>query len=545
MQPSILAFSLLLFLCPPTHAQQQQPQSNNDLFELHGIVLNSANHQPIPNALVTLDNGQQSQFTSADGTYSFTNLTRGRHNVVSQKPGFDVPQSPQASWANYFLDLPSTVALTIDLDPEAIFYGEVKNELGEPVEGVTVRAQRWQINNGHRQLMNAGSDTATDDEGKFRIAELPASDYQLAFVPSSRNGWVNYDKLTASHHVEQGYGMQFYPGVPDSASAATLHLRAGDQLHVTQTLSRQRLFEVSGVIRGVPSGDGLSLELTSDSGDTVQKSVRLDLKTGQFQILGVPAGSYLLRASSQIPKPGTQEVTNLTASLPIFVHSDFSGAVITLGQTISIPIQLRDEIPPDPKNYPHRVTVQLLSKEFHQMSLAIMVPDGRPGGKEVKDQLARIEDIPPGTYSVEAQLHHPGYIAALRCGTLDLLREDLLIAPSSTPPPIEVTIRDDPAQLQVTLIDAAQSPNPGIILYSEDFPRFSFLMQPAGDGQFQLGNLPPGRYAIVALPNASELEFREPTVMRPYLTHATAITLSPSSNSTARVQLQKPQDQPQ
>jgi hypothetical protein len=544
MQPSILAFPLLLFLCPLARAQQ--PQSTNDLFELHGIVLNSANHQPIPNALVTLDNGQQSQFTSADGTYSFTNLTRGRHNVVSQKPGFDVPQFSHApNSSNYLLDLPSTVALTIDLDPEAIFYGKVKNELGEPVEGVTVRAQRWQINNGHRQLMNAGSDTATDDEGKFRIAELPSGDYQLAFVPSSRNGWVNYDKLTASHHVEQGYGMQFYPGVPDSASATTLHLRAGDQLHVTQTLSRQRLFEVSGVIRGVPSGDGLSLELTSDSGDPVQKSVRLDLKTGQFQILGVPAGSYLLTASSQIPKPGTQEVTNLTASLPIFVHSDFSGAVITLGQTISIPIQLRDEIPPDPKNYPHRVTVQLLSKEFHQMSLAIMVPDGRPGGKEVKDQLARIEDIPPGTYSVEAQLHHPGYIAALRCGTLDLLREDLLIAPSSTPPPIEVTIRDDPAQLQVTLIDAAQSPNPGIILYSEDFPRFSFLMQPAGDGQFQLGNLPPGRYAIVALPNASELEFREPTVMRPYLTHATAITLSPSSNSTARVQLQKPQDQPQ
>jgi hypothetical protein len=546
MRPSILAFPLLLFLCPPAHAQQQQPQSNNDLFELHGIVLNSANHQPIPNALVQLDSGEQSQFTSADGTFTFTNLTRGRHNVVSQKPGFDVPQYSHApSLANYFLDLPSTVPLTVTLDPEAILYGEVKNELGEPVEGVTVRAQRWQINNGHRQLMNAGSDTATDDEGKFRIAELPYSDYQLAFVPFSRNGWVNYDKLTASHHVEQGYGLQFYPGVPDSASATTLHLRAGDQLHITQTLSRQRLFEVSGVIRGVPSGGGLTVVLASDSGDPVQKSVRLDLKTGQFQILGVPAGSYLVTASSQIPKPGTQEVTNITASLPIFVRSDFSGAVITLGQTISIPIQLRDEIPPDPNGNPHRLTVQLLSKEFHQMSLATMVPDGQPRGKDGQERTARIDDISPGTYSVEALLHHPGYVAALRCGTLDLLREDLLIAPSSTPPPIEVTIRDDPAQLQVTLVDAAQSPNAGIILYSEDSPRFSFLMNPTGNGQFHLGNLPPGRYAIVALPNASELEFRDPIVTRPYLTHATSITLAPSTNSSARVELQKHQDQPQ
>jgi hypothetical protein len=550
MRPGILAFPLLLALISPTRAQQQ-PQSINDPLELHGIVLNSANHQPIPNALVQLDNGEQSQFTIADGTFSFTNLPAGQHSVLPRKPGFlnDQESVHTPPWHNFSIILPATVSLTVTLDPEAILYGEVKNELGEPVEGVTVRAQRWQINNGHRELMNVGTDTATDDEGKFRIAELSSGDYQLAFIPSSRNGWVNYSKLTASHHVEQGYGMQFYPGVPDSASATTLRLRAGDQLHIAQILSRQRLFEVSGVIRGVPSGDGLSLELTSDSGDPVQKSVRLDLKSGQFQILGVPAGSYILRASSQIPKPGTQEVTNLTASLPIFVHSDFSGAVITLGQTISIPIQLRDEIPPDPNNYPHQVTVQLLSKEFHQMSLATMVPHRRPvgkDGKEVKDQLARIDDIPPGTYSVEAQLHHPGYIAALRCGTLDLLREDLLVAPGSTPAPIEVTIRDDPAQLQVTLIDAAQSPNAGIILYSEDSPRFSFLMQPTGNGQFQLGNLPPGRYAIVALPNASELEFRDPTVMFAHLTHAATITLSPSSNSTARVELQKPQeDQPQ
>jgi hypothetical protein len=277
----------------------------------------------------------------------------------------------------------------------------------------------------------------------------------------------------------------------------------------------------------------------------VQKTVRLDQKTGQFQIFGVPAGSYILRAFSQIPKPGTQEVTTLITSLPIFVHSDFSGAVITLGHSISIPIQVRDEIPPDPNGNPHHITVQLLSKEFHQLSLATMVPDGRPEGKDGKDRPARIDDIPPGTYSVEAQLHHPGYIAALRCGTLDLLREDLVIPPGSTPPPIEVTLRDDPAQLQVTLIEAAQSPGAGIILYSEDFPRFSFLMQPAGNDQFQLNDLPPGRYAIVALPNASELEFRDPAVIRPYLTHAAAITLSPSSKSSARVELQKPQDQPQ
>ncbi len=57
------------------------------------------------------------------------------------------------------------------------------------MDGVTVRAHRWQVQDGRRQLQSAG-DATTDDEGNFRIAELLPGSYSLAFLPANRGGRV-------------------------------------------------------------------------------------------------------------------------------------------------------------------------------------------------------------------------------------------------------------------------------------------------------------------------------------------------------------------
>lgn len=77
--------------------------------------------------------------------------------------------------------------MVLKLTPEGIIYGEVKNESGEPVEGVTVRAQRWQVENGRKTLQNA-RDAATDDEGNFRpeTGQNLEEDYRLDQSDSDR-----------------------------------------------------------------------------------------------------------------------------------------------------------------------------------------------------------------------------------------------------------------------------------------------------------------------------------------------------------------------
>jgi uncharacterized protein (DUF2141 family) len=526
MRPSVPAFAISFtfvawLLCVAPAAGQQ---AEADRSELRGIVINAATGELVSGALVQIYSERKAQFTATDGSFVFTNLARGRYFVTAGKPGFFSEQQLR-HWnagMDSLRDVPSNGAVVLKLTPEGIIYGEVKNEDGEPIEGVTVRAQRWQIEDGRRRLQNA-RDAATDDEGNFRIAELAPGSYHLSFVPANRGGWVTYNKLSLKKQTDQGYGAQFYPGVADAESATAIELRAGAKVHITQALSRQRLFEVAGVVRGANPDGGFNLTLMNTAGDTAQRTVRIDPKSGEFQIPGVPAGTYMLSARAQErSENGTQELLPaLTASLPIHLKSDLTGLVLPLGRGISIEVQVHGAVPPDGTDNVPQVTVRFVSKEFPQYSPGTMAPPLRGERRAT----ATIDDLLPGAYTVEATPNHPGYIASLRCGRVDLLRDDLTVAPGAALPSIEVTLRNDGAQLSVTVTEKGQPAAAGVVIYSEEYPRRSLLTQTNDTGRFSLGNLAPGKYQVIALKDAQDLEFRNPAAMEKYLEHASAVTL--------------------
>jgi len=535
-----ISFAFLQVLVCVASALAQQAESND--FEVRGMVINAATGEPVSRALVQMQNPTgKAQFAGTNGTFVFKNLARGRYFLTASKPGFfsDQQLGRGNAWRNSFQDVPSDKEVVLKLTPEGIIYGEVKNENGEPIEGVTVRAQHWQMENGRKSLQNA-RDASTDDEGNFRIAELTPGTYHLSFVPANRGGWVTYDKLNRKKQTDQGYGAQFYPGVADVESATAIELRAGASLHITQALSRQRLFEVAGVVRGATPVGGFHLMLMNTSGDMVQRTVRIDPKSGEFQIPGVPAGTYMLLASAQAPNEnGTQELqVQLTATQLIHLKSDLAGLVLILGRGISVGVQVYGGIPPAGITNVPQVMVRLNSKEFLQNSRGTMVP---PQNGEQRPA-ARIEDIPPGTYTVEASPNQPGYIVSLRCGNVDLLRDDLTIAAGGAPQPIEVTLGSDGARLNGKVMEKGQPVAAGVVIYSEEYPRRSVLMQTNETGAFSQSNLAPGKYQLIAVKDALDLEFRNPAAMEKYLEHASAVTLQSGGGETSvRVEVQEPQ----
>ena len=269
----------------PALAQKTPP----DLLEIRGRVINSVTGEPVAGALVHIPiPSHGAQFSAADGTFVFRGLLPGNYQPFARKPGFfndeelnswRVVSAPPAR-----VDRDEQVVLK--LTPEAIIYGEVKDENGLALEGVTVRAQRWQVVNGKRQLEVAGN-AVSDDEGSFRLGQLRPGRYYFSFLAGG-NGWRTFSQLSSKNKPDEGYGTQFYPGVPDMESASVIAIRAGAQVHIKQNLSRQRLFEVSGVVRGADAQSGFNVMLVNATGDAGQSRVRIDPKTGQFQIQGVP-----------------------------------------------------------------------------------------------------------------------------------------------------------------------------------------------------------------------------------------------------------------
>ena len=527
-----IAFFVFFLLFVPRAVSQQ----NSDRFDLRGKVINALSGEPISGALVQLDY-QHVQFTQSDGSFVFANLARGQFSVNATKPGFFNDQnlgrnnlgiSPEKALEGEFI---------VKLTPEGIIFGQLRNENDEPVEGADVWLQRHKVENGRREFQTLAQ-TTTDDQGNFRLAELLPGKYYLSFAPADR-GTRTVIELRGKKTQDEGYGSQFYPGTPDLAAATALQVRPGAPLHLSQTFARQHLFQISGMVHGANPGNQIQITLVNSSGGSVASTVRIDPKTGAFQIPGISAGRYMLVAFafSFAPRSGsaTAESIPLNAMLPIHLNSDLNGLVVSLTAGIQAAVHLRDEIQPDAgSNNFHQVTLNMIPNEFSQNRQSVVVPPA-PG---VPSAPASFENLGPGAYSVQALPIGNGYVAELRSGSVDLLRDDLTIAPGSSPNPIEVTLRGDAAKLTAAL--QVPSNLATFVVYSQEYPRRSLLMPIAyGEASAFAANLPPGTYQVFALNDASELEFSNPAAVEPYLKHAATITLHPGDNTTIRVELQQ------
>ena len=523
-------------------------QTTPELLELRGKVVNRVTGEPVSGALVQIP-GQKAQFTGPDGTFAFTDLLPGSYSLSARKPGFfDELESLRPALTPRSSGESEQVILK--LTPEAIIYGEVKGEDGQPLEGVTVRALHGQVQNGQRQSIPAGN-AVTDDQGSFRLAGLRPGRYYLSFPLINNGSWSTTYRLRSRKNEERGYGVQFYPGVPDLKSATALEIRAGAQVHIAQTLSPQRLFDVEGVVHGADPESGFNLMLMNTEGDSVQNDVRINPKTGQFQIRGVPTGAYLLRITANM-RPALrntgsglfaladEERQPLTAALPVEVHGDLSGLVVVLGTGASVGIQVRDETSDNTRaNSLHQVLLQMTPHEFPGSSSAIMMPPA-PGERRAT---SRFEGLAPDTYTVEARPNGPWYISSMRCGNEDLLRDDLTISPGATPPPIEVTLRDDGAQLTVNVMENGKTAIAGVLLFSPEYPRRSQFLGSAPS--ISTGNLAPGTYYVIATSGAENVEVRNPAAREPHLAHATEVTLGPRANVTVEAEVQPREGQAQ
>ena len=502
-----------------------------DHFELHGQVVNSLTGEPVPNALVEIP-GSQADFSNADGKFTLAGLPAGRTIVTARKPGFlnRGELGTLFGGADASIQIPSERPVIVKLTPESILFGEVKTLEGDPAEGVTVLAQRWTVVEGHRQLQTFKT-ASTDDQGSFRIAELPPGKYLLLFAPA--------DEGTRLHQIPRklkreagGFGREFYPGVPDASEAAVFELRGGAHQHVVQKLARQRLFQISGVLHGLVGEPlGINVNLQSSSQDVAQQSASVNPKTGEFRISGVPPGNFLLTAmafprplpSANGPDGSTQEQPPrqpppMMAALPLNVTSDLAGVSLSFGSGVSLDVVLRDES--SDQTALHQVDIRLIQKDFQDQQRAVTVPP--PPGLPRAD--TRFEGISPGVYTVEA-LAPQGYVSELHCGSVDLLRDDLVLAPGAAPPPIEVTLRDDPASLTVSL--KAGDSAVAIVVYSPDFPKRSLLVAYFPGTTSLALSLPPGTYDVFAASDPGDLEYRSPRAIEKYLPHATSITLQP------------------
>jgi hypothetical protein len=156
-----------------------------------------------------------------------------------------------------------------------------------------------------------------------------------------------------------------------------------------------------------------------------------------------------------------------------------------------------------------------------------------------------IEDLSPGRYWLRLQTAR-GYIASATQGSTDLLRQSLTIG-SGPAAPIEVTVRDDVAELEGTVTDLAQQSAPSHDSAERATAWVYFVPLPGSSGEFtELGvtsggeftssQMTPGDYRVLAFTTAQQhLPYRDAEAMKAYDSKGPVVHLAAGQKTTVQV----------
>jgi hypothetical protein len=339
-------------------AARQQPAAGTGI--ILGRVVEAGTGAPIRNAQVVLSSREDaatSVLTDGDGRFVFSAVPAGQFMLWAKRSGYSDAmlgqRSPQAP-----PDEPLTLKdnerrgdVVLRLWKHGAIRGIVRNDAGDPIVGVVVRAFQREHVAGLMTLGSSVRQAATDDRGMYRIGRLVAGEYvvgvplsirSLPAVVSDRLAEINRSGtreeriafnrmlsgvlmappgspgvLRAGDDVvavdQQGvvaaggqltlYPTRYYPDASGTSGAQPISVGAGEQVdNIDLTLRLMRAFRVSG--RLIDDGNGvanLPVRLVPENGTPFENemnspgSVTLTDDAGRFSLAGAAPGDYVVR----------------------------------------------------------------------------------------------------------------------------------------------------------------------------------------------------------------------------------------------------------
>jgi hypothetical protein len=423
--------------------------------------------------------------------------------------------------------------VNIPLVPEARITGRIIFSASEPAAGVNVQLFSRLVQDGMPRWMPSNA-TQTNSSGEFRFAELNPGTYKVSteeWMDNDPTGFIPGGQL-------HGYPPVYYPGLPDFAAAGTLQLTAGQTVQADITLVRQSYYAVTIPVLNAPENTGLNITVSVQGhrgpgyslGYNPQKQTIVgQLPSGNYVVEAVGLGpvsssgaTNLVVASAAVQGPPL--ALNPTASIGVNITEQFSSKdnlSSSFGSANGKSFQIRG-----PRRYLNLDVVS--ADEFAPFGNSGVRPPTRPN-----DEAIVLENLAPGRYWLRFHSNH-GYVAAATTGGVDLLREPLIVTPGSNTP-IEVTMRDDAAEIEVTaphdIADTGvqsgagtyRSWRPPAYVYCVPLPdspgEFTQLgfNRTESETEFTSQNIPPGAYRVLAFKTEQQnLPYRDAESMKAY-----------------------------
>lgn len=509
---------------------------------VHGTVLNRITHEPISRALVYSSDQQYATLTDDRGHFEFKfppqepvaqenssasnevrpfdarrfhSLSRLRPTeFLARKPGFLENTNTLSSGRV----APNQSEIILYLDPESLIVGRVNIPGSEGDLRIRLEIYRRELNEGQEHWVPAGSFTTWTD-GEFRFSNLTQGTYKL-FTHEQ----LDRDPLNAAPASQLfGFTPVFYPSVADFSAASPIQLAPGATFQANLSVTRREYYPVKISVANAAAGLNIRVYPLGHPGP----GYSLGYNQAEEQIVGsLPDGSYTLEADAN-PNANPNAQPGSTGILNFSVHgAPLELLPLNFVPNSSLTVRVREELssgqsafnegPEEPAGEStERTQLRPTRNANVQVTLSPLDDFGANGGRTsqpmegTREHALVIPNVRPGRYHVHAE-SGVGYVASILSGGTDLLRETLEVGMGGSSSPIELTLRDDGAEVTCT-VENPTNPNrardQSDEARSESYVYFLPLAGSSGqfrestsalDGTFSEEQLPPGVYLVVA-----------------------------------------------
>jgi protocatechuate 3,4-dioxygenase beta subunit len=493
--------------------------------------------RPFEAAIVTADDA---------GRFEMLDMPAGSFQITASKMGYSMPGAP-SPFAPPLSGAGPTVDLTdgetrervdVTLARWGAMNGRVFDELGDPLQGVSVQLLQVRYQAGRRRLVAAGvASIPTDDLGRFRIASVLPGQY----IVSATIGGV------ASEDVP-GYTRSYFPGTPTASEAQFVQAGLSQEIAgIDFSMSREKTATISGTLlnaAGEPSTSGsvrLMPSRRSASGISVSVGARL-MRDGRFEFPNVTPGQYIIQVDRGRKSSSTEGEFGM---LPVTVDgADVTGLVLqtSAGSSIAGRVQF-DSLLGVPAPRPGQI----------EITTSVIDPEQSPATP------ANADVHPDWTFEIRGvngprRLHLKGApsewtLKEIRVNGIDVTDRPLAFGKiDQSLTDVEVVLTDRVTEVRAAIVDDHARPAAGahLVVFPIDRDRWyaasRYLRQveAGADGTAAIAGLPPGSYyaaALVQIPVDGAEAWQDPAYLQSVVARASAFALGEGQKHVLNLEL--------
>jgi hypothetical protein len=528
-------------------ASPQQNSASSGTSTIEGTIINAQTGEPVRRAQVTAfaysergdGSSHEPQFATSDanGHFVVNGLGAGKYRLRAEANRFATQSYGERRFGGRGKDVEVAAAqhltgIDFRLMPCGVITGQVHDESGDPVEGAMVQA----IPVGRTRGFQGGNQVQTNDLGQYRLYSLAPGQY-LVQVAVSRPE----DQQPGS---QDAYVPMFYPDVTDPGAASTITVDPGgesqgidvDVRPVHAVHVRGRVVNESNA-RSVQNAYVMLLPAAADPHKRTGAIAMLTASryatnvggsTGEFEIAGVPAGSYWATASVQ---PDDQHQYQGRTLVQV-------GEADVLGVTIPVSagVSLAGRVRVDPQR----------ALDFSKMSVAAIPSDsstlGGQGTQARPDGGFLLENLAAGNYRVTVSgFPEEYYVKSVRVGGSDVLETGLTVDSASQSAQVDIVLSAGGSTVSGTVMKD-QKPAQAMVFLVPDPPRrdrqdLYSMKRTQPDGSFSMLGLPPGDFKLFAFEDPDPGLVGDPSVLQPYEVKGYAVHLDEGQKQNVQLDL--------